>query len=325
MAWRNFKELSVASKEEQKVKRSYSVTSDILSFRICPRQYGMYNHRGYKPAHNIQFWFGLIVHQVVKKLHMHYQGIFDESQVGEIPTEADVRVYFDRVKNNLATIGIRAMNEQESQHAFLIIKEFNRIEGPEFYPKIIETEYTFQNHFEDHILEGVVDVLKSGDTNDPILLEGFDNVEIWDYKAARSPVRKLNASKGSAREREREMRKLQNYRYQMLVYANLYWLKTGRYPRYGRLYFMNELSEAIPDVEKRARALYTIDFTDPVEVACIEEAMEDFGETIAAIERCRECDRWLPPAAEEIADRETCDGCDLRWNCASVTYKPRYP
>ena len=324
MVWRNFKELSVTSKEEQKVKRSYSVTSDILSFRICPRQYGMYNHRGYKPAHNIQFWFGLTVHQVIKKLHMHYQGIFDESQA-EIPTETDVRVYFDRVKNNLATIGIRAMNEQESLHAFHIIKEFNRIEGPEFYPMIIETEYTFQSHFEDHILEGVVDVLKSGDTRGSTLQEGFDNVEIWDYKAARNPVRKLSTSRRSMRKGERKEQKFQNYRYQMLIYANIYRLKIGKYPRYGRLYFMNKLSETISDVEKRTHALYTIDFTDQTEMMEIEKAMENFGETIAAIEQCRDCDRWLPPNAEEITDRDTCDGCDLRWNCASVTYKPRYP
>ena len=86
---------------------------------------------------------------------------------------------------------------------------------------------------------------------------------------------------------------------------------------------MNELvrggSES--DKDKRVRAIYTINFADPAELNEISRAVDDFHITVAGIERCRKTDCWDPP--EKIHDKDTCDGCDLRWNCKSV--KGKYP
>jgi putative RecB family exonuclease len=318
MGWEQFRALQVDPKKDPKIKKSYSVTGDILSFQICSRQYGMYNHRGFHPAHTIQMWFGLTIHQVLNKLHQQFIGVLDPSKKDILPTSEDVKQFFEQVTENLATIGIRAINKHEKELALNVILEFNRVEGHRLFPNIIETEYRFQSNLDQYILEGIVDVLKYSEPDKNPLSADFDNIEIWDYKAARNP---LVAQSG----RKIGERKIEKYRYQMRVYAQLYKLKTGKLPRCGRLYFMNELIDKSPDETKRQRAIITIDFTDPAEFKKITKAVETFDGTVKEIEHCRELDRWDPPKNEDIHDKDTCDGCDLRWSCKSVEYKPRYP
>jgi putative RecB family exonuclease len=318
MGWEQFKSLKLDPSKEPRIKKSYSVTGDILSFQICPRQYGMYTHHGFHPAHMIQMWFGLTIHQVLNKLNQQYTGVLDPKKKGQVPSSEDVKQFFEHVTDNLAAVGIRAINQHEKELALNVIQEFNRIEGPLLYPNIVETEYKFQSNLENYILEGIVDVLKHSESDKIPLPEDFDNIEIWDYKAARNPQvsqpgKKINDQK------------IEKYRYQMRVYAQLYKLKTGKFPRCGRLYFMNELMDKSPDDTRRERAIISIDFTNPEEIKKITKAMETFDGTVKQIEHCRESDRWAPPKFEDIHDKDTCDGCDLRWNCSSVRYKPRFP
>ena len=317
MGWEQFKSLTLDPSKEPRIKKSYSVTGDILSFQICPRQYGMYKHRGFHPAHRIQMWFGLTIHQVLNKLNQQYMGEINPSKKGLVPSREDVIQFFEHVTDNLGAVGIRAINTHEKELALNVIQEFNRIEGPRLYPNIVETEYKFQSNLEHYILEGIVDVLRHSGTDKTPLPAEFDNIEIWDYKAARNP-------QVSQPSKKIEGKKIEKYSYQMRVYAQLYRLKTGKFPRVGRLYFMNELMGDSPDNAKRERAILSIDFTDPAELKKISNAMEMFDETVKQIVLCCESDRWDPPT--EIHDNETCDGCDLRWNCKSVkSYKARYP
>lgn len=316
MGVEQFRDLKVDPVKEVRVKKTYSVTGDILSYKICPRQYGMYRQRGFQPAHTIQLWFGLAVHQVLNKLNQQYAGQINPGKKGEIPTDADVERFFIEVTNSLAAAGIRAINKGERELALEVISEFNRMEGPLLYPNIIETEYKFQSNFERYLLEGIVDVLKTSEIKGRGADERFADVEIWDYKAAKNPF----IADGK---KPLDTTKIQKYHYQMLVYAQLYKLKTGKFPRCGRLYFMNELMRGGTDDAKRANAIYTIDFTNEAEFNQISKAMNDFHTTVENIERCRETDCWNPP--EKIHDKDTCDGCDLRWNCKSVKYKSRCP
>jgi hypothetical protein len=263
-------------------------------------------------------WFGLTIHQVLNKLNQQYTGVLDPSKKGQIPSSDDVKRFFEHVTDNLSAVGIRAINKHEKELALNVIQEFNRIEGPLLYHNIVETEYKFQSNLENYILEGIVDVLRHSESDKTPLPADFDNIEIWDYKAARNPqVAQLG--------KKNNERKIEKYRYQMHVYAQLYKLKTGKFPRYGRLYFMNELMDNSPDDTKRERAIISIDFTNPAELKKITKAMETFDDTVKQIELCRESDRWEPPKPEDIHDKDTCDGCDLRWNCKSVSYKPRFP
>ncbi|MDG6250793.1 PD-(D/E)XK nuclease family protein [Methanocalculus sp.] len=321
MTWRLFRELKgkIPPKKLEIPKRSYSVTSDIIAYKICPRQYGLMKHRGYKSAHNIQLWFGTAVHQVLKKLHMQYRGLIIPEKEGKIPSDIDVEKYFEIVNQSLVRQGIRAMNAKEEKHALKVIKKFNEIEGPKLYPNIIDTEFSFQSDMGEFILEGIVDVLK--ETSSDEVAEGYHNVEIWDYKASKNP------------KFENKPLKIEKYSYQMLVYAELYHKKTGYYPRKGILYFMNELENpeniALSREEIQEKAVIKFDFTDKKEYLLIKNAIEDFSQTVSDIERCKDLDLWDAP--EKMVDEDTCNGCDGRWDCncpeikGNKKYKMRYP
>jgi hypothetical protein len=51
--------------------------------------------------------------------------------------------------------------------------------------------------------------------------------------------------------------------------------------------------------------------------------MSAFNTTVGAIENYRNTNRWPNPSVARL--EETCDACDLRWNCgAARTYGRNY-
>lgn len=311
MSWHDYSNLTIPIKKDTNIKAKYSITSDILSYQLCSRQYGFFAVRGYQPAHVVQFWFGTVLHQVLDKLHLHYQGLLDEKTKFQIPTDQDVITYFNDVDDSLKARGIKAVNPNLKKTAINVLTLFNKIEGPKLYPHVVDTECDLQSDQGNFILHGVVDLLK--EVSSAKYSKEFDKVEIWDYKGTKFPD--LDTKYGEA--------KLNRYRYQMLVYAELYKLKNGRYPLKGILYFMNELQgRKVPD-ETPPEATYVIEFRDKHNRESIDTALGDFAETVSEIECKKEYDTWNPP--KEMSDKETCDICDLRWNCSAVKYPMRYP
>ena len=313
MSWRDYSSLRVQPDRNRGLKKKYSVTGDILSYQVCRRQYGFFEVRGYQPAHLVQIWFGTIVHQVLDKLHMHYFGLINVSTKSQFPTDADVEIYFNQVEEGLRAKGIRAINAELRETALRVLKRFNRIEGPTLYPNVIDTECTLQSDRDNYILHGKVDVLRDISAGNAI--PNYDLVEIWDYKGSRFPD--IRRPEGN--------RKLERYTSQMLAYANLYRLKTGNFPLKGKLYFLNHLDGHEEPRMTPPQAVYEIDFRNPLYVRNIDKAMESFSSTVEEIQNCTSNDRWEAP--EEIPDSETCDICDLRWDCPTTIgrYAMRYP
>ena len=297
---------------EQPVIQRYSVTGDILSFQICSRQYGFFVHRKYIPAHVVQAWYGQIIHQVLDKLHLHYCGFFNPDHQGFLPSDNEIEVYFDAVDQSLRAKGLHYINAALRPQALRVIKKFNRIEGGTLYPRIVDTECNFQSTQENFILEGVVDVLSSSSFH--ANTDQYAQVEIWDYKGSKFP--NINTTTGRS--------KLQRYIFQMMVYAELYRLKTGKFPLKANLYFVNELDDD-RITSRPPHAIYEIDFTVPNNLTGIQNAMILFKNTVRAIEQCKLRNQWNAPAT--IPDEETCTICDKRWDCGAVgdRYPMRYP
>lgn len=300
--WENFQEASVTENEESPIKRRYSITSDIFGYKICPRQYGYFKVKGYAPAYVVQLYFGIIIHEVLDRAHSHYRGLLDGQKKGTLPTDEDIERYFYEVENALKTRGIRSIGEQD-KHALEILKLFNRIEGPELYPRVKETEFTLQADKGSYILRGNVDVLVEPTTH-PI---APNEVEIWDYKGQRYP------------KREDE---LERYDFQMNVYAELYKLRTGFYPEKAIVYFMNELDSNATSDNRPRKAYREV----PLDKEKVRDAMVDFESTITDIEKCMSNNTWLAPLPDS-RDQDTCDICDFRWSCSpgKKTYTPRFP
>ena len=111
---------------------------------------------------------------------------------------------------------------------------------------MVDTEYRLESDRTQYIMRGVVDVL--ADTADA----DAGQREIWDYKGSNRP----DASDPT----------LQDYIWQMCVYAELYRVRTGSYPRRAILYFINELRSdpgEPPPTRRPPRAVFEVDFSDP--------------------------------------------------------------
>ena len=280
--------------EQGPPRRKYSVTGDILSFRRCARQYGHFSDLGYTPAQEAQLYFGTVIHRTLDRLHQQYRGQIDGKSAGK-PTESDVREYFEQVHKSLVAHGTRPMGEEAKERARDYLVRFNDQMAEELFGKVLDTEHHLKTRRDDFVMEGTVDVLarENASNEDP------STWEIWDYKASKVP------DGGSI--------DLENYRYQMQVYAGMYENKNGVLPERAVLYF---LGEANPE-----EARYEI----PFDRALIDDAMERFTDTVGDIEDFRAREEW--PAPAEPPSKETCDACDLRWDCEAVegAYPRRTP
>lgn len=305
----NFPKKLVAPETHAVTRSRFSLTSDIIAFRKCKRQYGYFGQDGYVPAQAAQIFFGQIIHQVLDRCHRHHNGIFGHAK-GSIPSDRDVDVYFDEVEKALRAHGIRPVSPIVADQARQVLKTFNRLEGPTLFPRVLDTEYRLESERSHFILRGVVDVLAADNSGNP---------EIWDYKGTDMPP--LSSSS------------MQDYIWQMSVYAELYKAKSGRYPERAVLYFLNELKakSGTPPITKRPiRAIHIVDFMKDGMAAdgvpnLVKKGLEAFDETANEIEKCKKSRSWDAPATPP--DDKTCDICDIRWSCPTVVgkYPLRYP
>jgi hypothetical protein len=301
--WASYSTVNVPPQSMATSRSRFSLTSDIISFRRCRRQYGYFGNDGYVPAQTLQVFYGTVIHQVLDRCHRHYSGLLQGIPGGRIPTDVELEGYFGEVENALRTQGIRPVSSGVRDQALRVLRNFNVLEGPSLYPRVVDTEYRLESDRTQYIMRGVVDVL--ADTADA----GAGEREIWDYKGTSRP----NASDPM----------LQDYVWQMCVYAELYRVRTGSYPRRAILYFINELRTEPgdpPPSRRPLRAVYEVDFSDS---ALIQAALSAFDTTANDIMNCRVRQDWPVPGNQP--DEGTCDICDLRWSCTYGPARPRLP
>jgi len=302
----NLAGLHVPNRERGTTRRQYSVTGDIVAFQRCRRQYGLLAVRGYVPAHPVQFYFGTLIHQVLDRAHGHYAGMPDPSTQGQLPTAADIEVFFDEVDESLRLRNIapvsRTRAKGERQAALQRLLAFNRIEGPTLYPRVRDTEHRLQADRGAYFLHGTVDVLADA----PGLLPGVE-VEIWDYKGGACPERGSN--------------EMGQYEFQMLVYCELFRQRNGYLPSRAVLYFLGELAHAADVTARPPRALIQV----PISENGIADALRQFDRTVERIETCLREDSWPAPGEGEGPDEASCTICDFRWQCDARHYGLRYP
>ncbi len=301
--WRSYTNVNVPPQTLTPARPRFSLTSDIISFRRCRRQYGYFGNDGYAPAQTLQVFYGTVIHQVLDRCHRHFSGLMPGVPGGNIPSNTDVEQYFVEVENALLAQGIRPVSIQVRNNALRVIEIFNILEGPQLYPRVVDTEYRLESDRTQYIMRGVVDVLADSVEADA------DEREIWDYKGTNRPA----ASDPI----------LRDYIWQMCVYAELYRVRTGAYPKRAILYFINELRTASgepPPSRRPPRAVYEVDFSEPT---LIRTALNSFDQTASDIILCKRQQDW--PAPSNRPDEGTCDVCDIRWSCVFGPARLRLP
>ncbi|WP_284008164.1 ATP-dependent DNA helicase [Haloarcula pelagica] len=275
---------SVGPLDDIDLKRRYSITGDVLSYRRCKRQYGYYKELGFTPNHVTQLFFGRVVHETLDRAHRHYSGDLGDIEGDEPPSATELRDYFDEVAEALKARNIYPMSEEAEETAFEYIKRFNETEGDWLYPRVVDTEHRLQSNRDDFVLEGVVDVLMGDDDGD----------EIWDYKAGQRPD-------GGA--------ELTDYQAQLYTYAELYRYQNGEYPDRGVIYFLGE--------GDRDEAMFEVDFSGDD----VEGSIKEFERTVDDIKQDREEGGWFDITEKELPSEGTCAECDVRFSCSA---RPEY-
>lgn len=288
--WENFKSATIRLKTVNRPRPRLSLTSDIMSYRRCGRQYGYFGAGAFVPAQATQIFFGTVIHQVLDMCHQHYRGLMGDPP-NTLPSDADVERYFDQVREALRFQGVRPVSGAVGQRALLLIKQFNKIEGPQLYSRVHDTEFRLESDRTDYILRGVVDVL----ARNAVAPDDWARMEIWDYKGQKNPG-----------EFSDEMK---NYRWQMLVYAQLYKDRTGSLPEKAILYFLGEIEHSQPGAPRPVNALAEIAI-DPKQV---DTALAEFDGTAGDIIAAKASGVWPLPAKKPPLN--TCEICDIRWSC----------
>jgi len=226
-------------------------------------------------------------------------------QTKPIPPSEIVK-YFIEVENGLKSQGIRAITQNIRLKAVRLLQFFNSLEGAKLYPRVKDTEHRLQADRTNHILHGVVDLL----VDTPDETENPADCEMWDYKG--SSFLDVNS------------KDLENYEFQMRVYAKLYELKHGVLPRKAILYFLNELDGSTCPSKRPVNALMEVSLA-PND---IDDAVREFANTVAKIEKARLTDQWDAAQPGSISEKD-CQICDLRWNCPTPNggkgVRLRYP
>ena len=288
--------------------RKYSTTGDILAYKRCKRQYGMFGVRGFAPSSDTQAYFGTLTHDVLDAINREYK------VTGKVPSEADILVMVDQAHDRLWRSGVRPYNaKRQRERVALLITRFVELAGHAFFKHVQETEYQLERAMttpkgQPYVLSGVVDVLAGAVCEDLELPfpTHHNDVEIWDYKSGQRP------KKGDPT--------LRDYEFQMRMYARIYELRTGRPPARCVLVFLGELADddSYKAAKGKAFRFPTLFYPVHPDPARVHEVETDFHDTVDAIEAERALAygaQWAAPTAP--VDEQTCEACDLRTNCDS--------
>ncbi|GAB4324880.1 MAG: hypothetical protein Kow0069_30640 [Promethearchaeota archaeon] len=217
---------------EQEGIRDFGVTSDILSYRLCPRRYGFFKHRKFTQAANTALFYGKTIHQTLDYCHLFYSGRLDGTEGGQVPSMEQVSEYFSRVEMALKAQGISSVNRDVRNHALAVVQLFNLLLGNYYYGMIEDTECHLRavrvpddGASDQYIVSGVVDVI----------VDDAGAREIWDYKGGKIDSR---------------TREYKYYELQAKGYCYLYEEEFGARPKLGRVVYLGDLYKL---VEKKAR------------------------------------------------------------------------
>jgi len=270
------------TKGRKKLKEHYTITGDVISYSLCPRQYALYRVFGFSPSNPSQEWYGSVAHRILKRLH----GIY--TRYGRLVEDREelYRLFLE-VERSMEAEGVRASSEKVREVLVEVLYAFCRLFGKEFFESLVEAELRLVKELEHFILYGIVDAVKS---------QG-ESYEIWDYKAMRVP---------DPKEPEGRL-KLERYSQQLFVYGYLFKERNGFYPKRAVLLFLNELLYS-----PKEKCLMVVDFSKKELQERAESFIEEFKRVVYEMEKSKESNQWALP---QEPDPNTCRQCDFRWDC----------
>jgi DNA helicase-2/ATP-dependent DNA helicase PcrA len=248
------------------IKNTYSFTSHITVYETCALQYKFYKELEFMPVRANAMLFGTLVHETIEDIHR--AALRHEEQT---ITEENVSRWFDSNYVSLTKTEHTYLAGPQREAALKqVLRYVERQHGD--WSQIQQAEVDVSLVKPDYIIEGKIDLIRG---------EG-DTVEIVDFKAERKP------------DMEKMRARLEQYRWQLHIYAHLVEERTGQKVSKMHLYYTGE-DDGVP----------TISY--PYTKSAVEGTMAVFDDTVKKImkkdfHRCSD-------------DPKVCNACDFRFYC----------
>ncbi len=255
-------ELDITPAKGSGLRNTYSFTSDILTYEICPMQYKFFRELEFMPGRSQATFMGTLVHAVLEDIHRAVIN-HEESRI----TEQNITSWFEAEYEHLSRNQQSWLSKSARDTALGQVMRYVQRQGSD-WSSIRKSEYEVKAVRGNYILEGRIDLISIRD----------GETEIIDFKSGPKPNININ------RDRER----LEVYRRQVFAYAWLVEHSSGLRVNRMKIYYTGDTSGS-PEI------LYQYD-TDEA-----ERIMQGFDDTVGRIMRkdfehqapdmelCKEC------------------------------------
>ncbi len=203
------KVLDFEFEEKLKLKKIFSLTSQVNIYETCPRQYKFFKEYEFVPSRSAQMLFGTLVHETLEDVNR-------EVIIGNKSTITDDKIeealdfnYIMLLKLGFAPINPAQIKNALGQCINYFHENYNELD----YIKDVELKITLERP--DYILNGVIDVVK----------ESKGEYEIWDFKT---------------QQKTSDKRVLEKFQRQLNTYAYLLKKKIGADINKLAIYWTNQ-------------------------------------------------------------------------------------
>jgi DNA helicase-2/ATP-dependent DNA helicase PcrA len=257
--------LKFEKKEFLPPKKEFSITSHIHAYDICPRQYMYYKEYEFTSARSAGATFGTLVHHTIEDIHLHYL-----KKKGELD-ETVITAYFRRNVYAATKGGVHPLAGTFLDMALEQVINYYE-NNKHTFGKLIKTEEPILVQRKDYVMSGIVDLIR-GDEGE---------LELLDFKAQK--------------EKDLTPDRLQFYKFQLSIYADMIEHKRGERPQRTYVYLTAE-----PNLKQALREI-------PIKGVEASDAEESFDELAHKILKKDFTVVRKPP-------RDVCRNCDFRYGC----------
>ncbi|MCC3145800.1 ATP-dependent helicase [Halanaerobium sp. Z-7514] len=186
----DWNQVKIHAKENSKLKKQYSLTTDVLVYDTCPRQYNFYKESGFTSSRRGGALFGSLVHETIEDVNKYY--LKDNS---EELSDDKVQGWFENNYDNLREHMQQSLAPNIKKEALNQIIRYYK-NNQDLIGKISESELNISIEKPDYFISGKID----------IIIDDDGKYKLVDLKATKP---------------EESEEKLEQYRLQLATYANL--------------------------------------------------------------------------------------------------------
>ena len=248
---------------EPVLKKTFSFTSDILKYEICPTQYKFQRELEFESHISEAELMGILIHSTLEKIHTavinHEENDINEKNISE---------WFNSNYENLSKIEQSYLSKNSRETALKQILKYVQHQGSD-WSAIKKAEAEINLVRDDYIIKGKIDLISIRD----------GQTEITDFKAGTRPNININSDR----------KRLENYLRQLNLYAYLVEKTLGLRIDNMKIYYTGETGN-------NPEAIYKYNETEAEEVVknfdrIVKRIMDcDFDLRASDIENCRDCD-----------------------------------